>query len=255
MFNKTAPIFALLIALLMTTSTLAQDRYSLTLSNEFIIKLKEFGSLKSEVSETARDKIGVIELRFEDTKLATPVELDIDVSILGTDAIIVLDEELIAKIKGQPVRIPTNVNGFSRVLLKYDSPAMVTKSSVVMSDNTVFIRLSDVKSIAGELEGLDSISMTCKFGEVTIPLEQIAGIQMHVDEKNSAVVVMNDGDSLTGVPDIPMLTLTTDWGTAEVLPEAIKSITTTANSKFSRKNTDFGTRWQLNTGNSFAPGM
>lgn len=255
MFNKTAPVIALLIAITMTTSAFAQDRYSLTLSNEFISKLKEFGSLKSEVSADARDKIGVIELRFEDTKLATPVELDIDVNILGADAVIILDDELIAKIKGQPVRIPTAENGFARVLLKYDSPAMTSKSSVVMSDNTVFIRISDVKSIAGELEGLDAITMNCKFGEVTIPLDQIAGIQMHVDEKNSAVVVLNDGDSLTGVPEIPMLTLTTDWGTAEVLPESIKSITTTANSKFSRKNTDFGTRWELNTGNSYAPGM
>ena len=255
MFNKTAPIIALLVAITMTSSAFAQDRYSLTLSNEFISKLKEFGSLKSEVSAAARDKIGVIELRFDDTKTETPVELDIDVNILGPDAIIILDDDLIAKIKGQPVRIPTDRNGFSRVLLKYDLPALANKGAMVMNDNTVFVRLSDVKSIAGELEGLDSISMTCKFGKITIPLDQIAGIQMHVDEKKSAVVVLNDGDSITGVPDVPMLTLTTDWGTAEVEPGSIKSITTTANSKFSRKNTDFGTRWELRTGNSFAPGM
>lgn len=255
MFNKTAPIIALFIAIAMTTSAFAQDRYSLTLSNDFIGKLKEFGSLKSEVSEQARDKIGVIELRFDDTKSAPPVELDIEVNILGPDAVIILDDGLIAKIKGQPVRIPTIKNGFSRVLLKYDSPALASQSSVVMSDDTVFIRLSDVKSIAGELENLDSIAMACKFGEVTIPMDQVAGIQMHVDEKNSAVIVMNNGDTLTGIPEIPMLVLTTDWGTAEVQPGSIKSITTTANSKFARKNTDFGTRWQLNTGNSFAPGM
>lgn len=239
----------------MTSSAFAQDRYSLTLNSEFINKLKEFGSLKSEVSASAREKIGVIELRFADTKDATPVELEVNVEILGEDAIIILDNDLIAKIKGQPVRIPTDRNGFSRVLLKFDSPAMATESAMVMSDNTVFVRLSDVKSIAGELDGLDSITMACKFGEVTIPLDQIAGIQMHVDEKNSAVVVLNDGDSLTGVPEVPMLTLITDWGTAEVEPESIKSITMTANSKFSRKNTDFGTRWELQTGNSFAPGM
>lgn len=255
MFKKTAPIFALLIAITITSATFAQDRYSLTLSNEFISKLQEFGSLKSEVSASARDKIGVIELRFEDTKDETPVELEIGVDILGSDAVIILDNDLIAKIKGQPVRIPTDKNGFSRVLLKYDSPAMTNESAMVMNDNTVFVRLSDVKSIAGELVGLDSITMDCKFGQVTIPLAQIAGIQMHVDEKNSAVIVLNDGDSLTGVPEVPMLTLSTDWGTAEVLPESIKSITTTANSKFSRKNTDFGTRWELKTGNSFAPGM
>jgi len=255
MFKKVAPIIAILIAISLSSSALAQERYSLELNNEFISKLKEFGSLKSEVSASAREKIRVIELRFGDTKTQTPVELDIDVNVIGSDAIIILDDELIAKIKGQPIRIPTDQNGFSRVLLKYDSSAMAAKSAVVMSDNTVFVRLSDVKSIAGELDGLDGITMTCKFGDVTIPLDQIAGIKMHVDEKNSAIVVLNDGDSITGVPDVPTLTLITDWGTAEVLPESIKSITTTANSKFSRKNTDFGTRWILKTGNSFAPGM
>ena len=255
MLKKTLPLFALLIAVTMASAGFAQDRYSLTLSNDFISKLKEFGSLKSEVSESARDKISVIELRFSDTKDVTPVELDVDVNVTGADAVIVLDEAIIAKIKGQPVRIPTAENGFERVLLKYDSPAMMNQSSMVISDDTVFVRLSDVKSLAGELEGLDSITMDCKFGEVTIPLDQIAGIQLHTDEKNSAVVVLNDGDSLTGVPNIPTLTLMTDWGKAEILPDSIKSITTTANSKFTRKNTDFGSRWTLKTGNSFAPGM
>jgi len=253
MLTKFAPIIALLIAITMTSSASAQDRYSLTLSNEFIYKLKEFGSLKSEVSETARDRIGIIELRFADTKSEPPVDLDIDVNVVGPDAVIVLDEGLIAKIKGQPVRIPTQENGFSRVLLKYDTPAV--KPAMIMSDNTVFVRLSNVKSIAGELANLKSIDMKCKFGDITIPLDQIAGIQLNADEDNAAVIIFNDGDALTGVPTIPMLTLMTDWGKAEIMPESIKSITTTANSKFSRKNTDFGTRWILNTGNSFAPGM
>ena len=145
MFKKTAPIIALLIAITMTSSTFAQDRYSLTLDNQFISKLKEFGSLKSEVSASARDRIRIIELDFEGTTEATPVELDVEVNIVGSDAVIILDDSLIAKIKGQPVRIPTDTNGFSRVLLKYDSPAMDTKSAMVMNDNTVFIRLSDVK--------------------------------------------------------------------------------------------------------------
>jgi hypothetical protein len=254
MFHKNTALIALAILVATTSNVFAQDRYSLTLNNDFIGKLKEFGSLKSEVSESARDKIGVIELRFSDTRDETPVQLDIDVNIVDEDAIIILDEELIAKIKGQPVRISTKENGFARVLLKYDLPAII-ESSMVVTDNTVFIRLSDVKSIAGELNDLDVIKLQCKFGEITVPMDQIAGIKMHTDESNSAVVVLNNGDAITGVPEIPTLTLMTDWGKAEVLPDAVKSITTTANSKFSRSNTDFGTRWNLKTGNSFAPGM
>lgn len=254
MFQKFL-LSAIVAVLVLSSSAIAQDRYSLTLNNEYLTNLKSSGSLKSEVSESARNQIGFIELRYDDSKDKTPIELEIDVTRVGSDAVIVLDNELIAKIKGQPVRIPARENGFSRVLLKYDAPAVGIKSSEIVSDDLLFVRLSDVKSLAGELDEITEITMTTKFGDVTIPMEQIAGIKLHTDEDDSAVIVMVDGDVLTGVPSLPMLQLSTDWGKAEINPEAVQSITTTSNSKFSRQNTDFGTRWTLNTGNSFAPGM
>lgn len=256
MFQKQSLLLSAVVAVLvLSSSAFAQDRYSLTLNNEYLINLKSSGSLKSEVSEAARNKIGYIELRYDDSKNKTPIELDIDVVRNGSDAVIILDNELIAKIKGQPVRIPAKENGFSRVLLKYDAPAVASKASEIISEDMLFIRLSDVKSLAGELDEISEITMTTKFGEVVIPMEQIAGIKLHTDEDDSAVVVFVDGDVLTGVPTLPMLKLSTDWGKADVNPEAVQSITTTSNSKFSRQNTDFGTRWTLKTGNSFAPGM
>ena len=258
MFQKLV-LSAVVAVLVLSSSAIAQDRYALTLNNAFLTNLKSSGSLKSVVSESSRSKIGFIELRYDDSKGKTPIELDIDINIdgtpTGTDAVIVLDNDLIAKIKGQPVRIPVKENGFSRVLLKYDAPAMANKSSEIISDELLFIRLSDVKSLAGELDEISEITMTTKFGDVTIPMEHIAGIKLHTDEDDSAVIVMVDGDVLTGVPSLPTLQLSTDWGKAEVNPEAVQSITTTNNSKFSRQSTDFGTRWTLRTGNSFAPGM
>ena len=254
MFQKI--IFSATVAVLvLSSSAFAQDRYSLTLNNEYLTSLISSGSLKSEVSASARDKIGFVELRYDDSKDKTPIELEIDIVRSGNDAVIILDDELIAKIKGQPVRIPVSENGFSRVLLKYDAPAVGNSSSEIVSEDLLFVRLSDVKSVAGELDEISEITMTTKFGEVTIPMEQIAGIKLHTDKDDSAVIVMVDGDVLTGVPSLPMLKLSTDWGKAEVNPEAVQSITTTGNAKFSRQNTDFGTRWTLNTGNSFAPGM
>ena len=266
MFQKLV-LSAVVAVLVLSSSAIAQDRYALTLNNAFLTNLKSSGSLKSVVSESSRSKIGFIELRYDDSKGKTPIELDIDINIVvnadanidgtptGTDAVIVLDNDLIAKIKGQPVRIPVKENGFSRVLLKYDAPAVANKSSEIISDELLFIRLSDVKSLAGELDEISEITMTTKFGDVTIPMEHIAGIKLHTDEDDSAVIVMVDGDVLTGVPSLPTLQLSTDWGKAEVNPEAVQSITTTNNSKFSRQSTDFGTRWTLRTGNSFAPGM
>ena len=254
MFHKLL-LSAVVAVLVLSSSAIAQDRYSLTLDNDYLTSLKSSGSLKSEVSESARNKIGFIELRYDDSKDRTPIDLEVDVVRDGSDAVIVLDNELIAKIKGQPVRIPARENGFSRVLLKYDAPAVTSKASEIISEDILFVRLSDVKSLAGELDEISEITMTTKFGDVTIPMEQIAGIKLHTDEDDSAVVVMVDGDVLTGVPSLPTLQLSTDWGKAEVNPEAVQSITTTGNSKFSRQNTDFGTRWMLRTGNSFAPGM
>jgi len=253
MFQKFI-LSAVVAVLVLSSSAIAQDRYSMTLNNDYLTNLKSTGSLKSEVSEAARNKIGFIVLRYDDSKDKTPIELDIDVIRSGNDAIIILDNDLIAKIKGQPVRIPARENGFSRVLLKYDAPA-VQPAAEIISEDILFVRLSDVKSLAGELDEISEITMTTKFGDVTIPMEHIAGIKLHTDEDDSAVVVMVDGDVLTGIPSLPTLQLGTDWGKAEINPEAVQSITTTSNSKFSRQNTDFGTRWTLKTGNSFAPGM
>ena len=240
MFQPTKLIFSMMIAaLVLSSSAFAQDRYSLTLNNDFLEKLQSFGSLKSEVSESARDKIAYIELRYEESKETTPIELDENVTIQGSDAVIILDDSLIAKIKGQPVRIPVTENGFARVLLKYDAPAMASTPSEIINEDLVFIRLSDVKSLAGELEEMSEIKLTTKFGDITIPMEQIAGIRLHTDEDDSAVVVFTDGDVLTGVPEIPLLNLTTDWGKAEVEAESVQSITTTSNSKFTQQNSDF----------------
>ena len=254
MFQKFL-LSAVVAVLVLSSSAIAQDRYSMTLNNDYVTNLISTGSLKSDVSEAARNKIGFIELRYDDSRDKTPIELEIDILRSGSDAIVVLDNELIAKIKGQPVSIPVKENGFSRVLLKYDAPAIANKATEIISEDILFVRLSDVKSLAGELDEISEITLTTKFGDVTIPMDLIAGIRLHTDEEDSAVVVMVDGDALTGVPSLPTLQLSTDWGKAEVNPEAVQSITTTSNSKFSRQNTDFGTRWTLRTGNSFAPGM
>ena len=86
-------------------------------------------------------------------------------------------------------------------------------------------------------------------------MDQVAGIKFHTDSDDSAVVILNNGDSITGVPTIPAIQLKTDWGQADIEPSKIDSLTTTANATFTQGNSDFGSRWNLSTGNSFAPGF
>ena len=167
-----------------------------------------------------------------------------------------LDEDLIGQMKGQPVRIPVkgSQGGFSQIIIKYEAP--VTPSPMLAGSNqdTYFIRLADAQLMAGNLNNFDTFSLKTKFGDVTIPTDQIAGIRFKIDNENSAVVILLNGDTLTGKPTIPAIELMTDWGQADIEPKFIQSLTTSSNSRFFQETGDFGVRWRLRTGNSIAPG-
>ena len=108
--------------------------------------------------------------------------------------------------------------------------------------------------MAGGIDGFDRFEIATKFGKVSVPMDQVAGVKFHIDGKDSAVVVMDNGDTVTGVPTIPAVKLKTDWGQADIEPEFMNALTTTSNARFVQENTDFGLRWQLKAGDAFAPG-
>ena len=108
--------------------------------------------------------------------------------------------------------------------------------------------------MAGGIDGFHRFEIETKFGKVSVPMDQVAGIKFHIDGKDSAVVVMDNGDTVTGVPSIPAVMLKTDWGQADIEPEFMNALTTTASARFVQENTDFGLRWQLKAGDAFAPG-
>ena len=251
---------AVFAALLIATSIPSfgqSDRYSLTLDDAFVTSLKNAGSLVSTIKDASRNTIGVIELRYADTKDNDPVDLNLDVKNVEDAAVIILDEDILAKIKGQPIRIPVSNPQFSRVLLRYDAPAVPNEpamNSMMSEEGLLFVRLSDTKSMAGKVEGFDTFELKTAFGPVSIPMDQIAGIKLHTDTDDAAVVVMTNGDSVTGAPSLAEVKLVTDWGQADIDPKYIQSMTTTYGAKFQQSNSDFGTRWILNTGTSFAPG-
>ena len=128
--------------------------------------------------------------------------------------------------------------------------AKVDEASETESGNSVpfhFVKLSAGKVIVGQMDLTEKLSFETKFGEVGISLGQIAGIRFHIDGDDSAVVVLNNGDSVTGIPKSDSLNLTTDWGRAEFDPVYVEQITTRQNASFSPTNDpQFGQRWILN---------
>ena len=261
MFQSRSLIYAAaIVALFLTSESFAQDgngtRFVLKLDNKLVGSLRSFGSLRSAVPEENRNKINFLELQYMESEDEEPIELGIPITISGENASVTLDEDLIGQMKGQPVRIPVkeSESDFAQIIIKYEAPVTPSPMLAGSDQDTYFIRLADAQLMAGNLNDFDNFSMKTKFGDVSIPTDQIAGIRFKIDNKNSAVAVLVNGDTITGQPTIPAIELVTDWGQADIEPKFIQSLTTSSNSRFFQETGDFGVRWRLRTGNSVAPG-
>ena len=248
--------------------TRAQDqtRFVLRLSDDLVFKLRDVGSLASNVQAEFRNNISLIEVQFGDATNAQAENVSVDLEVSNGTANVIMDERLIQRVQRGPIRIvvPPAKRAFNRVSLVYarseneDIPSRPAEPILNSSGQPIdlfYIRLKDAKSMAGGIDGFDRFEIATKFGKVSVPMDQVAGVKFHIDGKDSAVVVMDNGDTVTGVPTIPAVMLTTDWGQADIEPEFMNALTTTSNARFVQENTDFGLRWQLKAGDSFAPGQ
>ncbi len=258
---------ALVVCVSMANRAEAQDqtRFVLKLSDDLIFKLRDVGSLASNVEAGFRNRISLIDVQFGNAEAGRAESVDVDLEVTNGTANVIMDERLIARVKKGPIRIvvPPAKRAFTRVSLVYargegedapNRPAEPILNSSGQPIDLYYIRLKDSKSMAGGIDGFDRFEIETKFGNVSVPMDQVAGVKFHIDGKDSAVVVMDNGDTVTGVPTIPAVMLKTDWGQADIEPEFMNALTTTANARFVQENTDFGLRWQLQAGDAFAPG-
>ena len=276
---------AICVGLMMFSAVQAQEAtlYVLKLSDANISSLKSSGKpLRSQIPADNRGKISAIVIGTAENQGQEAVRLDGKVQIDGETAVIEMDDNMVDEMKKQPLRLNVDQNSFAQVYISYrpapqpvaqaaPQPAAQPVAQAVTQtgqapeedDSTdipqiepesqdpakkmFFVNLNNNETMRGEIDGFEAFKIKCSFGEITMPLDQIAGIRFHTDDKDSAVVVLKNGDSLTGVPTVEAVKIKTSWGQADVAPEHMKSITTSANSSFSQGQTDFGTRWQLRT--------
>ena len=243
-----------LLVLGMVSLANAQDNtsYPLVLSGSNLDAMVQGRLLTSPVKPEKQNVIENVVVSYSATKSNAPVELNVDMQYSNGKIEVMVDDELLAKIKGQPVVIDVLQRPVTEVVLKYDAPAV----DPIMSggEGAIFVRLSDSKRMAGKVEGFTEFKLTTAIGEITCPMDQVAGIKLHTTSDDKAVVVLNNGDTITGIPEMSGVELMTDWGKAEIDPTFIQSITSTSGAKFRQQTTDFGTRWSLDTGKSLAPG-
>ena len=250
-------VSALLLTILLASNGFAQDepaRFILKLNDSLISSFKDFGSLRSELPPDVRDRIETVELRFAGTEGEDPVTMNLEVKLQDGNAEISVDDSLLETLRKQPVRIPLEGKTFNLVFLRYDNEAKNSDDEILMGDgpNRFVLDIIDDSSIAGSVMGLTSIEMATSFGKIELKLDQIAGVRFKSDGNGAAVVFLNNGDSITGTPNLSVVNVQTFWGLAEVNIESIRSMAVSPSARFVQEATDFGTRWNLRTG--LAPG-
>ena len=267
--NKNFLMMMLASLLLVPDSALAQNettgnsRFVMTLQDSFVQRLKSSGNLQSPVRNDAQGKISAVQIQFSGTATQPAATIEIVPSVNGNVCQIRLDDAIIELAKAQPIRINVPVGSiFSKVFLVYDAPAQVNSLDGDSASNSPppapadatddivfyqhFIKLSDNETITGQMDLDQEIKFDTKFGEVDISVGQIAGIRFHIDGADAAMVVLKNGDSITGTPSSENFELNTDWGRAEFDPVFVESITTSQNARFQQTNDpEFGPRWQL----------
>ena len=114
---------ALIICLSMANQADAQDqtRFVLKLSDDLVFKLRDVGSLASNVRPEFQNRISLIEVQFGDITGKTAENVNVDVEVANGTANVIMDERFISRVKQGPVRIvvPPNKRAFTRVSLVY----------------------------------------------------------------------------------------------------------------------------------------
>lgn len=108
-----------------------------------------------------------------------------------------------------------------------------------------YLTLSGNRTMEGKMEITDKLMFETKFGSVGIGVEQIKGIRFHADGDDAAIIVLRNGDTITGVPKLDNVNITTEWGRAEIETKFIESVVITPNARFQLNSNAGGPGWIL----------
>ena len=139
-----------------------QTRFVLKLNNDLTLKLRDIGSLASNVRDEFRDRISLIEIQYGDNGNKPAETVDANLKVADGIANITIDEVLIGRIKKSPIRIfvPTGKREFSRVSLVYEAGQGTTSDQdntggqtrfVLKLNNDLILKLRDIGSLASNV--------------------------------------------------------------------------------------------------------
>ena len=118
-------------------------------------------------------------------------------------------------------------------------PATVTPLAV-----TVQLNVGNAE-LRGTLLSAPEFTVKTSFGELTVPLSEVAGIKLASEGNASTTVIMHNGDSITGAWEFDRIELRTEWGQATIDGAAINSILFAQGMAWVSEKGLSGTRWKL----------
>lgn len=144
---------------------------------------------------------------------------------------------------------------FSVILLL---TACCTSSSLAQdiegpAEGKIFVKVTRSRELVGAAIGLDAINFRAEFGDVSIPMAKIAGIKLHVNAEDSAVIALKNGDLVTGKISLDTVSLRTAWGKAHVKLDQIETIMADSKSRFFAETSAGSKGWRFSSGVTEAP--
>ena len=121
------------------------------------------------------------------------------------------------------------------------------------ADGKLFVKVTRNRELSGTAIELDEISFKAEFGQVSIPMVKIAGIKLHVNADDDAVIALKNGDLVTGSIGITKVSLKTSWGRAHVKLDQIETILADSKSRFFAEDRSGKKSWRFSNGEVVAP--
>jgi len=135
--------------------------------------------------------------------------------------------------------IPAERSGIAQARNTSDSDASV--SPLVA---TIELNGGDAP-LRGQLISTPQVTVATSFGNVDVPLSEVAGIKVASANNPTTTVVLHNGDSITGACDVGRVDLRTEWGRAEVQGTSINTILFIEGVSWISDEALGGKRWQL----------
>ena len=118
------------------------------------------------------------------------------------------------------------------------------------SDGKIFVKVTRNREIAGAPIDLNTIKFKAEFGQVSIPMAKVAGIKLHVNADDAAVIALKNGDLVTGEIELETISLKTTWGKAHVKLEQIETILADSKSRFFAEASAGKRGWRFSSGST-----